>query len=257
MTIDSEIILSIITVSFNSVDTIIDTLDSVASQTFTKYEHIVIDGNSTDGTIDILKSYSSPNLTFISEADDGIYYAMNKGIKLAKGKYIAILNSDDFFKDNEVLERLIAIFEKDGADIVYSGIEFINAKQAVIAEWMPDFFVKNFYRRGYNTPHPGFFATQNLYAELGLFDISMPIAADFDLMFRFMENAKTKCVRWPVVTVVMRSDGTSSSIKNIFQGHRDIFRAFGKENLAISIIPYMIRRYLPKLKRKLTTMINK
>lgn len=253
----ADVDFSIITVSYNSAKTIAKTLDSVMNQSYGNYEHIVIDGGSIDGTVDILRSNLSKKLVYVSESDNGIYDAMNKGINLAKGKYIAILNSDDFFKDNNILRKLYEIFEIDRADIVYSGVEYINARQEVVSEWIPNPFKKGHYRKGFNTPHPGFFATRKLYAKLGLFDTTMPIAADFDLMYRFMENPGSKCLHWPAVTVVMRSDGTSSSIKNIIQGYHDIRRAFGNKNQVISFAPYIIQRYLPKLKRKLITLIFK
>ena len=251
-------IFSIITVSYNSELTIRKTLNSVFNQTFSDYEHIIIDGNSNDGTLDILRSYDSQKMLYISEPDKGIYDAMNKGVSLAKGDYVAILNSDDFFTSKNVLEYLFEAFKSNNANIVYSGINFINDHNQVISNWTPKIFEKGMYRYGFHTPHPGFFAARELYNQLGNFDVDMPIAADFDLMFRFMESNISVSTRMNNTSVMMRSDGESSTLGNILKGLKDINNSFSKNNTHVFMPMYILRRYLPKIKRKtLTSLSNK
>ena len=247
-------IFTVITVCYNSEKTIKKCLDSVSSQSFNDYEHIVIDGASSDSTLDILETYCSSNMKFFSRSDDGIYDAMNNGIARARGKYIAILNSDDFFAHEFVLQSVFNCFEEFSADVVYSGISFIGNLDQKIADWHPPIFSKGMYEKGFHTPHPGFFCTRSLYERLGVFDLNMDIAADFDLMLRFMEDDITKCVCLRNTTVFMRADGASSSLRNIIRGYNDIRISFLKNGIRIRPFIYFSKRYIPKLKRKLTSM---
>lgn len=249
-------LFSIITVCFNSEETIKLTLDSVYNQNCEDYEHLIIDGKSTDSTVCIVQSYKSRKIRLISEADNGIYDAMNKGLSIARGQYVAILNSDDHFANENVLQSVKDKFETSKADIVYSGINFVDSKNEIIAKWCPVEFTRGAYRRGFHTPHPGFFATLKAYKQLGNFDLEMPIAADFDIMLRFMENKSFQSSLLREVTVNMRSDGESSSLKSVRQGLRDIRHSFNKNGTRINIIRYLLSRYVPKVYRKIKTMIN-
>ncbi|MDC0739709.1 glycosyltransferase family 2 protein [Cognatishimia sp. SS12] len=244
---------SIITVCYNSEETIQATLRSVSSQKFTDYEHLIIDGGSQDATLDAIQELQTSLTKVISEPDGGIYDAINKGLKLSLGEVVVILHSDDSFADQDVLHDLHKIFLETDADIVYSSIEFIRPDNTSAATWVPTNFQHGDYRSGFHTPHPGFFAKSILYDKLGFFDLGMPIAADFDLMYRFMEHSSTKSVKLDKITVNMRADGESSSLRNIFQGFLDIRRALKKQGENVFLPIYYLRRYAPKIGRKFKT----
>lgn len=243
--------ISIVTVSYNAGSTISATISSVLSQTFKDFEYLIIDGGSSDDTMYRVSQFSDPRLICCSEADTGIYNAMNKGIKKCSGKYIAILNADDVFAKENVLEAVLSTFKTYSADIVYSGITYLDKNGNTTYTWTPEEFKCGGYATGFHTPHPGFFACSNLYRELGGFDETMKIAADFDLMRRFMEHPTSTVARLPLATVKMRDDGESSSVKSILRGFQDIRRSFAKDGVKFSVLRYAIARYLWKIPRKL------
>lgn len=248
---------SIITVCYNAEATIADTILSVNSQVYDDYEHIIIDGNSSDETRKVIEKHTHERLRVISEKDGGIYDAMNKGIRLCQGSYVAILNSDDYLCDEFVLKSLVDLFSHSNADVIFSGINYVNANKEIFSQWMPKEFKKNDYAKGFHTPHPGFFVKSSLYKSEGLFDLSMRVAADFDLMHRFMEASRVKCVRLPQITVNMRDGGESASLRNIIRGYNDIKRSFQKRSVRIFAPMYFARRYAPKLGRKIKSQLSK
>ena len=248
-------LLSVITVCLNSENTIHKTLHSVDIQTYENFEHIIIDGCSNDRTLKIISSYNSKKRLVFSEHDNGIYHAMNKGLKKASGQYVIFLNSDDYFSDRFVLQEIIDKIKLTRAQVIYSGISYINSHGNIISTWLPLQFKKGSYKIGFHTPHPGFFADRTLYKKLGDFDLSMPVYADFELMFRFMENDSVSCERLNRVTVVMRSDGLSSSLQNIFRGLIDITKSFKKNGKLKYLLSHMFFRYTKKIKRKLLNII--
>lgn len=250
-----EPLFSVITVSFNSEKTILRTLKSVDAQTYQNFEHIIIDGGSSDSTMNILKLNKSVRRHVYSEPDLGIYHAMNKGLKKVRGKYIAILNSDDYFSNKNILNDVVKTMELNSANIVFSGISYVNQYGLKTSEWLPTPFSKGSYKFGFNTPHPGFFADRSVYEELGNFDTSMQIAADFDLMFRFMEHPDVRCKRLNQIMVVMQSDGKSSSLLSVLQGMRDIIRSFKKNSSIVWSLTHFLIRYTFKIKRILTNKL--
>ena len=247
---------SIITVSYNSASTIMQTINSVDGQTLKDWEHIIVDGLSTDETPKLISSSLHRRRKFLSEEDQGIYDAMNKGIALASGDIVGILNSDDCFANNGVLQEIQNIFTKTNCDIVYSGIEYIDQQGRSVTQWIPKKFIKGSYQSGFHTPHPGFFAKRAVYERLGNFDKELNIAADFDLMRRFMESEYFKSELLPVPTVEMRMDGTSSKIKNIIRGQKDIRRSFAKDGNSPNLAWYFFKRYCSKIERKIKTIFQ-
>lgn len=205
--------ISIITVSYNSESTIRDTILSVLSQTYPGIEYIVVDGASTDGTLRIINEYRDRINTVISEPDKGIYDAMNKGIRSATGDFVGILNSDDFFAAPDIIEGLVAFLQKNpGWDCSYSDVVYVKRDK-------PDKIVrlyssKNFTPRrlhfGLMIPHAGFYAKRNLFERFGYYKLGYRVAADFELMARFMKSGAV-FGRYPRVMVKMRSGGISSS----------------------------------------------
>jgi glycosyltransferase involved in cell wall biosynthesis len=242
--------LSIVTPTFNSSITILRTIESVYNQNYKNFEHIIIDGKSKDNTLDLIKEFSNYQITCYSEKDDGIYDAMNKGIIKSSGEIIAIINSDDFYADNNVLSDVIDLFDK-GADIVYGGIAYVNKFGQRTFEWIPSEFNYGCYSAGWHTPHPAFFVRKHLYESKGFFDLNFKVAADFDLMLRLMEDKNINSVRLPRVLVFMQDDGASSKFVNIIRGMSDISKSFNKNNIRFNPMKYFLARYLSKLIRKL------
>lgn len=208
---------SIITVSFNSATTIEATLLSVARQTDATIEHIIIDGGSTDGTLDIIKSCRSGLSQVITGQDDGIYDAMNKGIALATGDIIGILNADDFYAENDVISRITTIFEEESVDACYGDLEYVDTLQTtkVLRYWRSgDYRPERFYH-GWMPPHPTFFARRSLYEKHGTFNLELGSSADYELMLRFLLKYGAKTAYIPDVLVKMRTGGVSNiSLQN-------------------------------------------
>ena len=184
--------ISVITVVHNNVENIKDAIDSVHGQTYKNIEHIIIDGLSTDGTVEIVKSYGKKINKFITEKDKGIYDAMNKGITLASGDIIGILNSDDIYFDDNVLEDVVNVFKEKQSDSIYGDLIYVekNNINEVVRYWKSSAFKLGSFAKGWHPPHPTFFAKRNLYQNYGLFDLNMKVSADFDLMLRFLKRIK-------------------------------------------------------------------
>ena len=200
--------ISVITVVHNNVENIKDAIDSVHGQTYKNIEHIIIDGLSTDGTVEIVKSYGKKINKFITEKDKGIYDAMNKGITLASGDIIGILNSDDIYFDDNVLEDVVNVFKEKQSDSIYGDLIYVekNNINEVVRYWKSSAFKLGSFAKGWHPPHPTFFAKRNLYQNYGLFDLNMKVSADFDLMLRFLEKNKITTSYIPRVLVKMRTE---------------------------------------------------
>lgn len=229
--------ISIITVCFNSSSHIEDAINSVANQDYEDIEHIVVDGNSTDGTQEILKRHDDKLAFWMSEPDQGIYDAMNKGISRATGDIIGILNSDDFYYDNHVLSKIAAAFSNNGIDAVFGDLIFVdpnNLDRTVRTysskNWHPDRFAK-----GYMPAHPTFFVRRNFYEEHGLFEIDYEIAADYEMLIRLLYVHKLKYKYIPMKMVKMRKGGVSSNgIKSNIILNNEIIRACRKHGIKTS-----------------------
>lgn len=204
--------VSIITVCYNSEKTIEDTIRSVAGQTYKDIEYIIVDGGSTDQTNEIVKKYSDVVSVHISEKDNGLYDAMNKGIKLATGDVVGILNSDDFFvSDNSLLELMDGFFSPD-IDAVYSDLVYVESVNTnkVTRLYSSKVFKKSLIKFGIMLPHPTFYAKKNIYDNYGLYKLNYRVAADFEFIARCIMNNIT-LNRVPSITVKMREGGISSS----------------------------------------------
>ena len=187
--------ISIITVCFNAVSTIKDTIDSVLNQNYPEIEYIIVDGASTDGTVEIIRSYGNRIAKFISEPDEGIYDAMNKGISLASGNIVAILNADDFYINSQVISKVVKAFRESGADIVYGDIVIVHPEntEKVVRYWKAGKYRPGSFKWGWHPPHPAFFVKRKIYEKYGVFDLEFKrVAADFEIMARFMERYRVK-----------------------------------------------------------------
>ncbi len=215
--------ISIITATYNSAATLQDTLNSVRSQDYPAIEHLVVDGLSSDATLEIARSY--PHVAkIVSEKDKGIYDAMNKGIALATGEVIGILNSDDFYMDEQVLSRVMKAFEDPTVDAVYGDLQYVKAAQTdkVTRNWKAG---KNSPRKfyfGWMPPHPSFFVRRRVYDKVGVFNTTLRSAADYELMLRVLLKHRMKAVYIPKVLVRMRQGGMSNaSIWNRLRANRE------------------------------------
>jgi len=242
--------ISIITVVRNNASTIKDTIDSVLKQTYSNVEYIVIDGSSTDGTIEIIQGYKKYIKKFISEKDKGVYDAMNKGINLATGDVIGLLNGDDVYFDETVLQNVANAFKKNESDCVYGDLYYVerNNLDEIVRYWKSSKFKKGSFARGWHPPHPTFFVKKEVYSKYGLYDIEMKVSADFDLMLRLLEKYNITSHYLPTILVRMRTGGMSNkTIKNIIISNQSILRSFDKYKIKINKFMYLIYRLLPKV----------
>lgn len=219
----------------NSAATITDCLASVNAQTVT-VEHLIVDGASTDDTLKIVRRMS-PSARVVSEPDNGIYDAMNKGIRLATGDIVGILNSDDFYAGPQVLDSVNKIFADPGIDACYSDLIYVNPKKTdrIVRYWQSCPYRDGLFEKLWVPPHPTLFVRRAVYERFGLFDLSFHIAADFELMLRFLARHKIRSFYLPQVTVHMRTGGESNkSVLNIIRQNIEIFRAMKKNALHVS-----------------------
>jgi len=205
--------VSLLTVSYNSSATIKDTINSVLMQDYRDVEYIIVDGNSGDNTVEIIKSFGNEISKWISEPDKGIYDAMNKAIKMATGEVVGILNSDDFYSSTDIVSQVAAAFNDPTIDAVFGDLVFVdpnNLKKVVrkysSAKWHPEKFAK-----GFMPAHPTFFVRRKYYEEIGLFKTDYKIAADYELLIRFLYVHKLKYKYLSINMVTMRKGGVSSN----------------------------------------------
>ena len=209
--------ISIITVTFNSEKTLQDTLDSVLRQDYRNIEHIIIDGGSTDSTVDLIRAYASKttshSVKWVSEKDRGIYDAMNKGIAMATGEVIGILNSDDYFTSNDVVSKLIKPFSDEEIDAVYGDIHFIHDKERekITRYYSSKRFSPFWIRFGFMPAHPSLYVRKEIYDKVGLYKLDYKIGADFEMVVRMFHVHKIKAHYINMDFVTMRNGGASTS----------------------------------------------
>ena len=216
--------ISIITVSYNSQSTIKHTIDSVSSQTYKNKEYILIDGASQDWTLDILDFKKDEIDNFVSEKDDGIYDAMNKGIKAATGDIVGILNSDDFYYNQDVLSKVAKVFEETNCDCLYGDLIFVNKGDArkIVRYWKSGKFEKNLMTKGWMLPHPTFFVKKEIYQKHGLYNTNLKSAADYEMILRLLHKEKIIVEYIPEILIKMRVGGESNaSILNRLKGNNE------------------------------------
>lgn len=215
--------ISIITITFNSARTLRDTLKSVQQQDFQSIEHIIVDGDSIDDTLKITGEF--PHIAkVISEKDSGVYEAMNKGIALAGGEVIGILNSDDVYATSGVISQVMKEFEDDRIDVVYADLQYVRADDfnRVIRTWKTGKLKRKSFYYGWMPPHPTFFVRKRVYDALGLFNTTLRSAADYEMMLRILLKHQVPSKYIPQVIVKMRSGGMSnSSLKNRIRANKE------------------------------------
>jgi GT2 family glycosyltransferase len=242
--------IAIITVAYNSVRTIQDTLWAINSQQEVEVEHIIVDGGSTDGTLELIRKSDMHKLVLVSEPDKGIYDAMNKGIRLSTSSIVGFLNSDDVYFDQQVLHTIQQAFAQDPSiEIVYGDLVYVreNDLSKTVRNWKSRNYDARFFEDGYVPPHPSFFVKRSALIESGGFDQEFQLAADYELMFRLLKIDARLSLYLPRLLVRMRLGGkTNRSLANIVQGNREIIRVWSKHKQKIPL-RFWFRRYLIKL----------
>lgn len=219
--------VSIITVTYNSAKTLQRTLDSVQEQTYSNIEHILVDGASTDGTLDIIKANEQHIARYVSEPDEGIYDAINKGIKMATGSIIGILNSDDVLSNEFVIEQIVRNLRRQKADIAYGDLVYVDREDGdrIVRYWRSNKFKRRQLYFGWMPPHPTMYIRRQVYDDCGLYSTALRISADYDFMLRVLRHDKYKKVYIPQVLVRMAMGGISNrNIKTIWLKSREDYR---------------------------------
>ena len=210
--------ISIITVVWNNKETIKDAIDSVLGQTYKNIEYIIVDGASTDGTVEVVQSYGDKISRFVSEPDRGLYDAMNKGLAFATGDIVGILNSDDFYIDEFVIETVVAEFVSLHVDSVFADLVFVKPENLdkVVRYYDSSHFTPLKFAYGWMPAHPTFFVKREVYEKYGVFRTDLKIGADFDILARFLYTHKISYSYMKKVLVKMRTGGVSTSFSSIW-----------------------------------------
>ena len=245
-------IISIITTCFNSEKYIRTALESVLEQTYPNIEYIVVDGKSMDNTVKIIQQYEplfNGRMKWISEPDKGLYDAMNKGITMATGNIIGILNSDDLYCDTFAIEKVMNIFDKNNSlDAVYANLYYVsqNNSSRIVRKWITG--NQKPFKSGWHPGHTALFLKKNVYDDYGLYNLNFKLVADFELMLRVFDKYKIKAYYLQEYLIKMRLGGvTNKSFKNIYRQNIECLKAFQRNELIVSKFLYPFYRLLPKL----------
>lgn len=226
-------LVSIITATYNSAATLRDCLQSVAMQSYAPIEHIIIDGASKDDSLSIAQSFA--HIAQVHSAkDQGIYDAMNKGIAHATGDIIGILNSDDFYVDERVIQDIVTVFENSNCDVVYADLQYVDREHTdkIIRTWKSGTMQQHSFLYGWMPPHPTVFVRRKVYEQHGAFNLSLKSAADYEFMLRILYKEKCSVAYLPKTIVKMRDGGQSNqSIKHRIFANREDKKAWALNGL--------------------------
>ena len=242
----SPVKITLITLTYNSQDTVLKTLNSVVNQKNKEFEHLIIDGKSIDSTLTIVKN-NSPESKIISETDKGIYDAFNKGIKNSKFEVIGFLNSDDIFYDENSLKIIASAFDEN-TDCVFGDLIYTNDQNQIKRKWKGSPFIRGTFKKGWMPAHPTFYCRRSVYEKLGLYNDSYKIAGDFELMLRFFEKHQIKSKYIPQTLVNMKVGGVSNkSLQSKYTILEEEFRAFRENEIPVNKGLYVLHK-LKKLR---------
>jgi glycosyltransferase involved in cell wall biosynthesis len=229
--------ISVVTVARNSASTVAGTVESVLAQAFQEIEHIVIDGASTDATLEIVNKVAKGRSKVISEPDGGIYEAMNKGLRLATGDVIGFLNSDDCYADSTVVSQIADVFQDDAVDACYADLIYVSDMRSkrIVRYWRGREYRDGLSLRGWMPAHPTFYVRRRVFERCGAFDTEFRRQADFELALRLLERYKISCVYVPRIWVHMLTGGMSNnSVLGIVKGNVEAYRACAKNGFHVT-----------------------
>ena len=246
--------VSIITVSYNAEKTIENTINSVLKQSYNNIEYIIIDGNSKDSTMKIINRYKGSITKIVSENDKGIYDAMNKGIKISSGDIIGILNADDVYFNDNVIEKKISVFKNNKKiNGCYSNLIYISKyNKKIVRNWISEKFLYKKIKYGWTIPHPTLFLRKQVYKDYGLYDLNFGNAADYEFILKIILDKEIDIEYIDFFSVKMLTGGSSNkSIKNIFLQNIKILNALDKHNIRYSKFSFFTYKILNKFKQYL------
>lgn len=240
--------LSIITVTFNALQTLQDAYASLCAQTHTQWEWVVQDGGSSDGTQEWLESLADARINLESKKDSGIYDALNKALGRANGEWIGLLHSDDLYPHARVLQVVVEVMP--GKDAIYGDLQYVQAMDVtkVLRYWQSGSFSPTLLKKGWMPPHPTLFLRKEIYQQIGAFDTQFKIAADYDLILRVFQISHLKITYIPEVLMLMRQGGASSKVSNLLAKSKEDLQVLKKHNIPFYRI-VLIRKIASKLKQ--------
>ena len=245
--------ISIITVCYNSCDTIEKTFQSIKSQSYQNIEYIVVDGGSTDGTLKIIELYNNEIKKYISESDKGLYDAMNKGIALATGEFIGILNSDDVFTDNKVIENIVKFHKKNNVDASLGNVTQFSKGGKKVRKYSAKNWIPEKLKIGFMPPHPSIFFKKELFEKHGNYHLDYVSGADYELIVRFFLKYNISWKFSNITTTAMLIGGISSSgISSYLLISKEIIRALSRNDIRFNSLKIHLRGFW-----KLLGLINK
>lgn len=234
--------VSLITISYNAALTLQKCIDSVINQTYEAVEYIIIDGNSVDGTQDIILKNSLRIHYFKSEPDGGIYDAMNKGLRQATGDVVGLLNADDYFSNDQVLSEIVSAFVRKDPDVLYADLNYVGQNEKVIRKWRSGDYSAERFNWGWMPPHPTFYVKRKLFEEFGMYDMAYGTAADYELMLRFMYGRSVKVCYLNKVIVNMVSGGVSNrNLRNRIAAWRHDFNAMVRHDIRLPLMAVILK----------------
>lgn len=245
--------ISIITVTLNNKAGLLRAIESVRSQTYKNVEHIIVDGGSTDGTAEAINNYQLTinneqliinNLKFLSEKDNGIYDAINKGIKLVTGEVIGLLHSDDFYSDNDVLNDVAKEFIKKNADLVYGDLKYVSKydNKKIIRNWKSGYYNRRKLNFGWMPPHPTVFIKKALIQRNNFYDTNFKISSDYDWILGILSENNLKISYLPKNFITMQTGGASNkTIMNILKKSSEDYKALKKNGYPYPFITLLLK----------------
>lgn len=240
--------ISIITVTYNSAATLKDTIESVRKQDYKNIEYIIVDGASKDNTVDIIKNYAEIYpIKWISEPDKGLYDAMNKGIKMATGNVVGIINSDDFYHKADTISKIAEEFVREDIDCLYGDVSFVNPEnlEKTVRYYSAKNFKPHMFKWGFAPPHPTFFAKKMCFEKYGLYKAEYKISADFELLVRFIFVQKLNYKYLNFDILKMRTGGVSTkSYKSWLISNRELVKACRENNVHSSLMKISFRYFI-------------
>lgn len=251
--------ISVVTVCFNAARTIEHTLRSVEQQSHAQLDHLVIDGGSTDGTLDLVRQFGSRVSSVVSERDEGIYDAMNRGLRRASGEFVIFLNADDQYADRDCVADLIHAIDTSGADSAYGDIAYVrdDARLSRVRHWRSGPYHRGAFIRGWAPPHPTFLARRDRLLELGGFDLRYRLAADFDLMMRAMDIAGMTAAYVPRQLVLMRVGGaTNASFGNVLRQNMEIIDSLRRAGHPFAGPPMIARKLISRVRQRVAARVT-